>query len=301
MFHSLSFCTSKIGLQKWASMGLYSWRNGLVYQMGLCGGLRGVWILLHVWATEVSLLSVDHSRSEDESHGNALGHCNRLLRGWTRKRHLDDKIHERMKEYQALSILWTFLECGMDSVWPFAPYRFALHRHALGKQTEVFWYNKPNGWKEHVLPDLLWEKGVCIFAAFKYFSRVAGIEIYWVLWRLLCSRTGRCKKTDSTCTGGPCFHDTQDISELFRAVRVPLKYWTQRFQNPTSYICNHLHTSLLLCLGWMQAGPKRIRPTTREELRQGKFDANGSDFHQREALAFGQVENWRFARRACSG
>lgn len=42
----------------------------------------------------MSLLSVDHSRSEDESHGNALGHCNRLLRGRTRKRHLDEKIHE---------------------------------------------------------------------------------------------------------------------------------------------------------------------------------------------------------------
>ena len=65
---------------------------------------------------QVSLLSVDHSRSEDESHGNTLGHCNRLLRGRTRKRHLDDKIHEGMKEYQALSILWTFLKCGMDSV-----------------------------------------------------------------------------------------------------------------------------------------------------------------------------------------
>lgn len=61
MFHSLSFCTSKICLQKWASMGLYSWRNGLVYQMGPCGGLRGVWFLLNVWATETSVSVVSRS------------------------------------------------------------------------------------------------------------------------------------------------------------------------------------------------------------------------------------------------
>ena len=156
---------TKVGLQKWP-LFLEAWPgvpDGAVWRAEGC--------VIFVECMSNRSVSVV-SRSEDESHGNTLGHCNRLLHGWTRKRHLDDKIHEGMKEYQALSILWTFLKCGMDSVWPFAPCRFALHRHALGKQTEVFWYNKPNGWKEHVLPDLLWEK-VCIL-----YLRPSSLQIF---------------------------------------------------------------------------------------------------------------------------
>lgn len=114
---------------------------------------------------------------------------------------------------------------------------------------------------------------------------------------------------------------TQDVArkQIRRALEVPVFTTLEIFRNfsvQSEYHWNighrdvrmqHLTSAIIFihhsfsAFWWMQAGPKRIRPTTREELRQGKFDANGSFTHQREALAFGQVETWRFARRACSG